>query len=81
MQEPVAQFEIGRGAFVGSNSSLVAPLTIGEGAYIGSGSVITRDVPANALALGRAEQVIKPTWAQRLASKLSAKHPKGARSE
>jgi bifunctional UDP-N-acetylglucosamine pyrophosphorylase / glucosamine-1-phosphate N-acetyltransferase len=73
--------EIGRGAFVGSNSSLVAPLTIGEGAYIGSGSVITRDVPANALALGRAEQVIKPTWTQRLASKLSAKHPKGARSE
>jgi bifunctional UDP-N-acetylglucosamine pyrophosphorylase / glucosamine-1-phosphate N-acetyltransferase len=73
--------EIGRGAFVGSNSSLVAPLTIGEGAYIGSGSVITRDVPANALALGRAEQVIKPTWTHRLASKLSAKHPKGARSE
>jgi bifunctional UDP-N-acetylglucosamine pyrophosphorylase/glucosamine-1-phosphate N-acetyltransferase len=73
--------EIGRGAFVGSNSSLVAPLTIGEGAYIGSGSVITRDVPANALALGRAEQVIKPTWTQRLASKLSAKHPKAARSE
>jgi bifunctional UDP-N-acetylglucosamine pyrophosphorylase / glucosamine-1-phosphate N-acetyltransferase len=73
--------EIGRGAFVGSNSSLVAPLTIGEGAYIGSGSVITRDVPANALALGRAEQVIKPTWTQRLASKLSAKPPKAARSE
>jgi bifunctional UDP-N-acetylglucosamine pyrophosphorylase / glucosamine-1-phosphate N-acetyltransferase len=70
--------EIGKGAFVGSNSSLVAPLTIGEGAYIGSGSVITRDVPAHALALGRGQQVIKPTWTQRLTSKLSAKHPKGA---
>jgi bifunctional UDP-N-acetylglucosamine pyrophosphorylase/glucosamine-1-phosphate N-acetyltransferase len=70
--------EIGKGAFVGSNSSLVAPVTIGEGAYIGSGSVITRDVPANALALGRGQQVIKPSWTQRLASKLSAKQPKGA---
>jgi len=69
--------EIGKGAFVGSNSSLVAPVTLGEGAYIGSGSVITRDVPAHALALGRGQQVIKPTWTQRLASKLSAKHPKG----
>jgi bifunctional UDP-N-acetylglucosamine pyrophosphorylase / glucosamine-1-phosphate N-acetyltransferase len=70
--------EIGKGAFVGSNSSLVAPVTIGEGAYIGSGSVITRDVPAHALALGRGEQVVKPSWTQRLASKLSAKQPKGA---
>jgi bifunctional N-acetylglucosamine-1-phosphate-uridyltransferase/glucosamine-1-phosphate-acetyltransferase GlmU-like protein len=40
--------------------------------------VIARDVPANALALGRGEQVIKPTWTQRLASKLSANHHKGA---
>jgi bifunctional UDP-N-acetylglucosamine pyrophosphorylase / glucosamine-1-phosphate N-acetyltransferase len=70
--------EIGKGAFVGSNSSLVAPVTIGEGAYIGSGSVITRDVPANALALGRGQQVIKPTWTQQSASKLSTKQPKGA---
>jgi bifunctional UDP-N-acetylglucosamine pyrophosphorylase / glucosamine-1-phosphate N-acetyltransferase len=70
--------EIGKGAFVGSNSSLVAPVTIGEGAYIGSGSVITRDVPPNALALGRGEQVIKPTWTRRSASKLSTKQPKGA---
>jgi bifunctional UDP-N-acetylglucosamine pyrophosphorylase / glucosamine-1-phosphate N-acetyltransferase len=70
--------EIGKGAFVGSNSALVAPVSIGEGAYIGSGSVITRDVPAHALALGRGQQVIKPSWTQRLASKLSAKHPKGA---
>ena len=46
--------EIGEGVFVGSNSSLVAPVKIGEGAYIGSGSVITKNVSADALALERA---------------------------
>ena len=55
--------EIGKGAFIGSNSSLVAPITIGDHAYIGSGSVITEDVPSGALALGRARQVIKEGWA------------------
>jgi bifunctional UDP-N-acetylglucosamine pyrophosphorylase/glucosamine-1-phosphate N-acetyltransferase len=54
---------VGEGAFVGSNSSLVAPVTIGAGAYTGSGSVITEDVPADALALGRARQSEKPGWA------------------
>ena len=58
--------DIGKGAFIGSNSALVAPLTIGDGAYIGSGSVITENVPAEALALGRVRQVIKEGWAQRL---------------
>jgi bifunctional UDP-N-acetylglucosamine pyrophosphorylase / glucosamine-1-phosphate N-acetyltransferase len=58
--------DVGKGAFVGSNSALVAPVTIGDGAYIGSGSVITDDVPAGALALGRVRQVIKEGWAQRL---------------
>lgn len=58
--------EIGAGAFVGSNSALVAPVSIGEGAYVGSGSVVTNDVPAGALALGRAKQVIKEGWAARL---------------
>lgn len=48
--------EIGAGAFIGSNSSLVAPVRIGEGAYVASGSVITQDVPADALAFGRARQ-------------------------
>ena len=48
--------EIGAGAFIGSNSSLVAPVKIGEGAYIGSGSVISKDVAADALALTRAPQ-------------------------
>ncbi|MBV9065500.1 MAG: bifunctional UDP-N-acetylglucosamine diphosphorylase/glucosamine-1-phosphate N-acetyltransferase GlmU [Methylobacteriaceae bacterium] len=56
--------EIGENAFVGTNSSLVAPIKIGAGAYIGSGSVITDDVPADALALGRGRQVEKPGWAK-----------------
>jgi bifunctional UDP-N-acetylglucosamine pyrophosphorylase/glucosamine-1-phosphate N-acetyltransferase len=50
-------------AFVGSNSTLVAPLEIGDGSYIGAGSVITDPVPAEALALGRARQVNKEGWA------------------
>jgi bifunctional UDP-N-acetylglucosamine pyrophosphorylase/glucosamine-1-phosphate N-acetyltransferase len=64
--------DIGKGAFIGSNSALVAPIKIGEGAYIGSGSVITRDVPADALALERAQQTIKEGWAKRLRSLKSA---------
>ncbi len=56
---------IGEGAFIGSNSALVAPVTIGDGAYVGSGSVITEDVAPDALALGRARQVEKPGWAAR----------------
>lgn len=60
--------EVGKGAFVGSNSALVAPVTIGDGAYIGSGSVITDDVPADSLALGRVRQVVKEGWASRLRS-------------
>ncbi|HCD85522.1 MAG TPA: bifunctional UDP-N-acetylglucosamine diphosphorylase/glucosamine-1-phosphate N-acetyltransferase GlmU, partial [Agrobacterium sp.] len=51
---------IGANSFIGSNSSLVAPVTIGDGAYIASGSVITDDVPADALAFGRARQEVKP---------------------
>ena len=58
--------DIGKGAFIGSNSSLVAPVKIGDGAYVGSGSVITKNVPANALTLERSEQRIKPGWAKRL---------------
>ena len=58
--------DIGKGAFIGSNSSLVAPVKIGDGAYVGSGSVITKDVPADALALGRGRQTIKEGWAKRL---------------
>ncbi|HCL67026.1 MAG TPA: bifunctional UDP-N-acetylglucosamine diphosphorylase/glucosamine-1-phosphate N-acetyltransferase GlmU [Rhizobium sp.] len=55
---------IGEHAFIGSNTSLVAPVTVGDGAYVASGSVITEDVPADALALGRAHQVVKPERAK-----------------
>jgi bifunctional UDP-N-acetylglucosamine pyrophosphorylase/glucosamine-1-phosphate N-acetyltransferase len=58
--------EIGKDAFIGSNSALVAPVSVGDRAYIGSGSVITENVPANALALGRVRQTIKEGWAERL---------------
>jgi bifunctional UDP-N-acetylglucosamine pyrophosphorylase/glucosamine-1-phosphate N-acetyltransferase len=57
--------EIGAGAFVGSNSALVAPVKIGDGAYIGTGSVVTRDIEANALALERSELKQMPGWAAR----------------
>ncbi len=61
------------GAFVGSDATLVAPLTIGRGAYIAAGSTITEDVPANALALGRARQTVKPGRANALRDRAAAK--------
>lgn len=65
---------VGAGAFIGSNSALVAPVTVGAGAYTGSGSVITRDVAPDALGLERAVQVEKPGWAARFrAMKLARK--------
>jgi bifunctional UDP-N-acetylglucosamine pyrophosphorylase/glucosamine-1-phosphate N-acetyltransferase len=54
---------VGEGAFIGSNTALVAPVSVGDGAYTGSGSVITRDVAGDALALGRAPQAEKKGWA------------------
>ncbi|MGH6815289.1 MAG: bifunctional UDP-N-acetylglucosamine diphosphorylase/glucosamine-1-phosphate N-acetyltransferase GlmU [Hyphomicrobiaceae bacterium] len=62
--------DIGAGAFVGSNSALVAPVRIGDGAYIGSGSVITRDVPADALALERSSQDVRPGWAAKFRARM-----------
>ncbi|SFK71747.1 bifunctional UDP-N-acetylglucosamine diphosphorylase/glucosamine-1-phosphate N-acetyltransferase GlmU [Methylocapsa palsarum] len=56
--------EIGENAFIGSNSSLVAPVKVGGGAYIGSGSVITKDVEEGALGLARERQIEKPGWAK-----------------
>lgn len=56
---------IGEGVFVGSNSTLVAPVEIGDGSYLAAGSVITEAVPADALALGRARQTLKPEWAKK----------------
>ena len=64
---------VGEGAFVGSNSALVAPVTIGAGAMVGSGSVITRDVAPGDLALGRGEQTAKPGWAARFMETMRAK--------
>ena len=64
--------EIGARAFIGSDTMLVAPVTIGAGAMTASGSVITTDVPAEALALGRARQVNKPGLAAKLMDRLRA---------
>jgi bifunctional UDP-N-acetylglucosamine pyrophosphorylase/glucosamine-1-phosphate N-acetyltransferase len=58
--------EIGKDAFIGSNSALVAPVKIGDGAYVASGSVITDDVPADSVAFGRARQAVKEGFATRL---------------
>jgi bifunctional UDP-N-acetylglucosamine pyrophosphorylase / glucosamine-1-phosphate N-acetyltransferase len=54
---------IGKNAFIGSDSTLVAPVTVGDGAYVGAGSCITKEVPADSLAVGRARQVVKDGWA------------------
>jgi bifunctional UDP-N-acetylglucosamine pyrophosphorylase/glucosamine-1-phosphate N-acetyltransferase len=70
--------DVGGGAFVGSNASLVAPVKIGDGAYVGAGSVITRDVEADALALERTAQEARPGWAakfRRLKQKPKKKGP------
>ncbi|ATA99000.1 bifunctional UDP-N-acetylglucosamine diphosphorylase/glucosamine-1-phosphate N-acetyltransferase GlmU [Sinorhizobium meliloti] len=63
---------IGANAFVGSNSSLVAPVSIGDGALVASGSVITEDVPADAVAFGRARQDVKPGRAPKLRERYEA---------
>lgn len=74
-----ARTQVGAGAFVGSNSSLVAPVVIGDGALIASGSVITDDVPDDAMAFGRARQTIKPEAAA--AFRVEAKAKKAAKSK
>jgi bifunctional UDP-N-acetylglucosamine pyrophosphorylase/glucosamine-1-phosphate N-acetyltransferase len=70
---------VGEGAFIGSDTALVAPVTVGAGAFTGTGSVITEDVPADALALGRGQQVTKPGWAARFRERKRAE--KAARSK
>lgn len=57
--------EIGDGAFIGSNTALVAPVRIGRGAYVGAGSTITKDVPDESLAVARGRQIVKKGWAAR----------------
>ena len=61
--------QIGANVFVGSDATLVAPLAIADGSYIAAGSTITEDVPADALALGRARQTTKPDWAKKMRSR------------
>jgi bifunctional UDP-N-acetylglucosamine pyrophosphorylase/glucosamine-1-phosphate N-acetyltransferase len=68
--------EIGEGAFIGSNSSLVAPLRIGDGAMTAAGSVVTHDVEADAVAIGRARQIDKPGRAAAFRAAQRAKHNK-----
>ncbi|MFD1331391.1 bifunctional UDP-N-acetylglucosamine diphosphorylase/glucosamine-1-phosphate N-acetyltransferase GlmU [Methylopila musalis] len=65
--------DIGADAFIGSNTALIAPVTIGDGAYVGTGSVVTEDVPADALAIARAHQITKPGRAARLRAAQKAK--------
>jgi len=65
--------EIGAGAFIGSNSALVAPVTIGDGAIVAAGSVVTADVHADALAIARGSQEVKPNWAKRFREVMTAK--------
>ncbi len=72
---------IGRRVFIGSDTALVAPVRIGDGAYVGAGSVITENVPADALAIARGKQVNKPGWAKKrrkelAAGKKTSSHPK-----
>jgi len=73
---------IGEGAFIGSNTVLVAPVSVGAGAYIAAGSAIVRDVPADALSVGRSQQVDKPGRAamirrHKTAEKLARQQKKG----
>jgi bifunctional UDP-N-acetylglucosamine pyrophosphorylase/glucosamine-1-phosphate N-acetyltransferase len=74
---------LGKDVFIGSNSSLVAPLNVADGAYVGAASVITDDVQADALALARGRQSVKSGWAKgfretQSAAKKAGKKPKGA---
>ena len=63
---------IGKGVFIGSDSTLVAPVRIGDGAYVAAGSTITESVPADGLGIGRGRQVNKPRWASRKRRELAA---------
>ena len=72
---------IGRRVFVGSDAAIVAPVRVGDGAYIAAGSVITKNVPADALALARGRQVNKPGWATaRRRQMAAAKHSSAKRT-
>jgi bifunctional UDP-N-acetylglucosamine pyrophosphorylase/glucosamine-1-phosphate N-acetyltransferase len=68
--------EIGQGVFIGTNTSLVAPVKIGDGAYVAAGSVITEDVPADALAIARGAQTVKPKRAAAIRARRTAEKAK-----
>ncbi len=68
---------VGEGAFIGSNSALVAPVTIGAGGFVGSGSVIVEDVPPDALAIARGRQTAKAGWAKAFRDEKSAMKKSG----
>ena len=68
--------KIGAGAFIGSNTALVAPVSIGDGAIIGAGSIISKDVEPNALALSRTPQKQRTEWAKKIRAKKSAEKSK-----
>jgi bifunctional UDP-N-acetylglucosamine pyrophosphorylase/glucosamine-1-phosphate N-acetyltransferase len=69
--------DVGKGAFIGSNSALVAPVKIGDGAYVGSGSVITKDVAPDALALERSAQEQRPGWAAKFRALMGRRSKSG----
>tara|TARA_R110000868_G_scaffold46866_1_gene154403 strand:- start:3109 stop:4413 length:1305 start_codon:yes stop_codon:yes gene_type:complete len=71
---------IGKGAFIGSNSALVAPVTIGDGAIVGAGATLTKDVAAGDLALVRPDQTVKVGWADRFNRASAKKKASGAKS-
>jgi bifunctional UDP-N-acetylglucosamine pyrophosphorylase/glucosamine-1-phosphate N-acetyltransferase len=71
------QTEIGADVFVGSNTALVAPVKVGDGANIAAGSVITQNVPSDALAIARGQQAVKPGWAKKYRELKKAKKQKG----
>jgi bifunctional UDP-N-acetylglucosamine pyrophosphorylase/glucosamine-1-phosphate N-acetyltransferase len=72
---------VGEGAFIGSDTALVAPVTVGPGAFTGTGSVITADVPPDALALARGQQVAKPGWAARFRDRKRAEKAARGKTE
>ncbi len=69
--------KIGSRVFIGSGTELVAPVEVGDGAYVAAGSTVTEDVPADALAIARARQVLKPGWARERRAKMAEAKPDG----
>jgi bifunctional UDP-N-acetylglucosamine pyrophosphorylase/glucosamine-1-phosphate N-acetyltransferase len=71
---------IGRGVFIGSDTALVAPVRVGDGAYVAAGSVISENVPADALGIARGRQTNKPGWARERRRELAKDKKSGKKS-